>query len=215
MKLLVEANDEIEMVVEAATADKPKSYYIKGIFMQSNKANKNGRIYPKKVMESVVNDFQQMIKEKRALGELGHPPTPQINLDKASHIITDLHFEGSDVYGTAKVISTPMGKIAQSLIDEGVKLGVSSRGLGSLVKKGDLNEVQNDFKLSTIDIVSDPSAHEAFVEGIMEGKEWVFVDGMYIERDITEAKSRLQKVSIAKLNEQALAEFRNFLMKVK
>lgn len=173
MKLLKEDIQDIEYLIES-NDDGKKSTFIKGVFMQSEKPNRNMRTYPKRIMEREVSKFQKLIDENRAMGELGHPSQPTINLDKVSHLITNLTFEGNDVHGKAKILeSTPMGKIAKAFIDEKIKLGVSSRGVGSLKSKGGINEVQDDFNLATIDIVSDPSGIDCWVDGIMEGAEWV------------------------------------------
>jgi hypothetical protein len=146
--------------------------------MQTEKTNRNGRVYRKPIVEKELDRYQSLISEKRALGELGHPPNPSINLNQVSHLITNLRFEGNDVYGKAKILDTPMGKIAQNFIEEGVRLGVSSRGLGSVKQlKDGVNEVQDDFHLATVDIVADPSAPDAFVQGIMEDASWLYVEG--------------------------------------
>lgn len=173
MKLLKEDIQDIEYLIES-NDDGKKSTFIKGVFMQSEKPNRNGRNYPKRIVEREVSKFQKLIDENRSLGELGHPTNPTVNLNQVSHLITNLTFEGNDVMGKARILeNTPMGKIAKTLIDEKVKLGVSSRGIGSLKPKGGINEVQNDFNLKTIDIVSDPSGIDCWVDGIMEGAEWV------------------------------------------
>lgn len=176
MKLITETVQDVEYIVED-NKNGTKSIFIEGVFMQAETPNRNKRIYPRSIMENELNRYQQMIGEKRALGELGHPPTPTVNLDKVSHLITQLRFEGNNVVGRAKLLDTPMGKIAKNFIDEGVRLGVSSRGLGSLKERNGIMEVQSDFRLSTIDIVSDPSAPDAFVQGIYESAEWIYVEG--------------------------------------
>ena len=176
MKLIKEVYQDIKYLTEA-TEDGKKNLYIEGIFMQSNKDNKNGRRYPRRIMENQVIKYQDLINEKRSLGELGHPPNPSINLNNVSHLITELKMMGDDVYGKAKILSTPMGKIAESLILEGAGLGVSSRGLGSVKLVNGINEVQDDFHLATVDIVADPSAPDAFVTGIMESAEWILDNG--------------------------------------
>ena len=168
MKLIRESTQELRYLTEDAQSGSGKNYFIEGIFMQSDQQNRNGRIYPYGVIEKELSRFQNMIAEKRSLGELGHPDNPSINLNQVSHLITSLKFEGKDVIGRAKILETPMGKIARNFIDEGVRLGVSSRGLGSLKETRDgIMEVQDDFHLATIDIVADPSAPDAFVQGIM------------------------------------------------
>lgn len=176
MKLITETVQDVQYVTESAK-NGGKNIFIEGIFMQADLANRNGRVYPKTVMESEVGRYQQLIKEKRALGELGHPPNPTVNLDKVSHLITDLRMEGNNVMGRAKLLDTPMGKIAKNFIEEGVQLGVSSRGLGSLKENNGVMEVQKDFHLATVDIVADPSAPQAFVQGIYESAEWLYVEG--------------------------------------
>lgn len=177
MKLITEVTQDVKYITEKKETG-GKNVYIEGIFMQTEKANRNGRIYRKPIVEKELDRYQSLISEKRALGELGHPPNPSINLDKVSHLITNLRFEGTDIYGKAKILDTPMGKIAQNFIEEGVRLGVSSRGLGSVKQlKDGVNEVQDDFHLATVDIVADPSAPDAFVQGIMEDASWLFVEG--------------------------------------
>lgn len=190
MKLITELNESVQYLVEGE--GNAKKYYIEGIFAQADKPNRNGRIYPMQVMENAINNFLPTIAAKRAMGELNHPDGPTINLDKVSHLIENLTFKGSDVYGRAKILDTPMGKIAKTLIDEGVQLGVSTRGLGSLKTNGrGINEVQSDFRMNTIDIVADPSAHDAFVNGILEGVEYfVTADGRLEEQTIAFLKAK-------------------------
>jgi len=177
VKLIVEQNlDGIEYLVEG-TEPTSKKYYIEGVFAQAGIKNRNGRIYAQPIMESAINNYiNDYVKQKRALGELSHPTTPSVNLDRACHIVESLTWRGSDVIGRARVLSeTPMGKIVKNLIDEGVKIGVSTRGMGSVKMNAEgINEVQNDFSLRAIDVVYDPSAPAAFVNGIMEGTEWIF-----------------------------------------
>ena len=170
MKLITEHTNEVEYIVEG----KEKQQYIKGIFMQSDIKNQNGRVYPFSVLKKEVRNFnEKYVKQDRALGELGHPMGPTVNLDRVSHVITELIEDGKNFVGKAKIIDTPNGKIVKNLLESGVRLGVSSRGLGSVkTNKNGVNEVQDDFVLSTVDIVSDPSAPDAFVNGIMEGKEF-------------------------------------------
>jgi len=176
MKLITEVTQEVKYITEKKETG-GKNVYIEGIFIQTEKENRNGRIYRKPIIEKEVSRYQSLINEKRALGELGHPPNPSINLDKVSHLITNLRFEGNNVIGKAKILETPMGKIAQNFIDEGIGLGVSTRGLGSTVLKNGIHEVQDDFHLATVDIVADPSAPDAFVQGIMEDASWLYVEG--------------------------------------
>jgi len=214
MKLITEQINEVKYLVEKKE-DGAKNIFIEGIFMQTEKENKNGRMYRKGIMENALNNFQSLISEKRALGELGHPPNPQINLNNVSHLITSLKFEGNDVIGRAKILDTPMGKIAKNFIEEGVRLGVSSRGLGSLKEVNGINEVQDDFHLATVDIVSDPSAPEAFVQGIMEGAEWVLANGVWKPVQIEQAQQLIKKTPQRDLNEVKLQLFEKFLNNIK
>jgi len=209
MKLITEHTNEIEYLLEG----KGKEQYIKGIFMQSDIKNQNGRVYPHAVLKKEVSNFNnKYVKEGRALGELGHPMGPVINLDRVSHVIKELTEDGKNFVGKAKVMDTPNGKIVKNFISEGVKLGVSSRGMGSLKanKKG-VNEVQGDFVLSTVDIVADPSAPDAFVNGIMEGKEWVWENGVIKERDIDAMKKTIMKAKMRELEQKKLEVFTKFL----
>jgi len=214
MKLITEQINEVKYLVEKKE-DGAKNIFIEGIFMQTEKENKNGRMYRKGIMENALNNFQSLISEKRALGELGHPPNPQINLNNVSHLITSLKFEGNDVIGRAKILDTPMGKIAKNFIEEGVRLGVSSRGLGSLKEVNGINEVQDDFHLATVDIVSDPSAPEAFVQGIMEGAEWVLANGVWKLVQVEQAQQVIKKTPQRNLNEVKLELFEKFLNSIK
>ena len=193
-----------------------KNYKIKGIFMQADIKNRNGRIYPMNILEKEVKRYSKdYIKQNRAFGELGHPDGPTVNLERASHMITNLYPDGKNFIGEAKVLSTPMGEIVKSLMDDGAKLGVSSRGMGSLDQKNGANYVRNDFYLATAaDIVADPSAPNAFVEGIMEGKEWVWNNGLIKEADIAQMKDNIEE-NHAKSNPKADAlEFARFLQKL-
>ena len=176
MKLIKEHTEEVKLIVEEAKGTKEKQYFIEGVFLQSNLKNRNGRMYPREIMEKEVSRYNKEYTDKnRAFGELGHPDSPTINLDRVSHMIKSLKVEGNNFVGRAKVMDTPFGKIVKSLIDEGAQLGVSSRGMGSLVARNGVNLVQDDFMLATAaDIVADPSAPDAFVEGVMEGREWVY-----------------------------------------
>ena len=183
--------------------------------MQSDRENKNGRIYPKGIMEKEVNRYQDLIKEKRSLGELGHPPNPTINLNQVSHLITELRMDGNNVIGKAKILGTPMGKIAENFIKEGVRLGVSSRGLGSLKEKNGVNEVQDDFHLATVDIVADPSAPDAFVTGIMESAEWFLENGVWKSIEIDKAQQFIKKAPKSRLDEAKLEVFNAFLRSIK
>ena len=215
MKLITEHIDNKLEVLTEAKKDGSKGYAIEGVFMQADKANRNGRIYEKKIMESAVNKYvTEQVKTGRAVGELNHPDGPTINLDKVSHRITDLRFEGTDVIGKASILNTPMGKIVQGLLEGGVKLGVSSRGMGSLVERNGVMYVQDDFMLSTVDIVQDPSAHDAFVNGIMEGVEWVWENGMLKPQQIEKYETEIKKASSSKLEEAKLRVFSDFLSKL-
>jgi hypothetical protein len=214
MKLIKEISQELKYLTEASENGK-KGIFIEGIFMQADKENKNGRLYPKGIMEKELQRYQSLISEKRSLGELGHPPNPTINLDKVSHLITNLRFEGNDIVGKAKILDTPMGKIAQNFIEEGVRLGVSSRGLGSLKERNGINEVQDDFHLATVDIVADPSAPDAFVQGIMESSEWILENGVWKAVDVERAQKKIKNASKASLAEAKLHVFESFLNKIK
>ena len=193
-----------------------KNYKIKGIFMQADIKNRNGRIYPMDVLQKEVKRYSKdYINNNRAFGELGHPEGPTVNLERASHMITNLYPDGKNFIGEAKVLSTPMGNIVKSLMDDGAKLGVSSRGMGSLDQKNGANYVRNDFYLATAaDIVADPSAPNAFVEGIMEGKEWVWNNGSLVEAELQRQKQRInERVRKRQENENTL-EFIRFLKKL-
>ena len=209
MKLITEHTNEIEYLTEG----KGKEQYIKGIFMQADIKNQNGRVYPHAVLQKEVKNFNtKYVNEGRALGELGHPMGHVINLYRVSHVIKELTEDGKNFVGKAKVMDTPNGKIVKNFISEGVKLGVSSRGMGSLKtnKKG-VNEVQGDFVLSTVDIVADPSAPDAFVDGIMEGKEWVWENGVIKEQDIDVMKKTIMKAKMRELEQKKLEVFTKFL----
>lgn len=214
MKLIKEIHQDLEYITEEKSGGKQNTY-IKGIFMQSEQQNRNGRVYPKSVLEKELQRYQNMISEKRSLGELGHPPNPQINLNNVSHLITNLQWEGNDIIGTAKILDTPMGKIAKNFIEEGVRLGVSSRGLGSLKERNGVNEVQDDFHLATVDIVSDPSAPGAFVEGIMENAEWICENGVWKTIEVEQAQKVIRKASSKQLAETKLKVFEAFLNSIK
>lgn len=204
MKLITEHTNEVEYIVEG----KNKQQYIKGIFMQSDIQNQNGRVYPYNVLKKQVKAFnEKFVKQDRALGELGHPSGPSVNLDRVSHIITELHEDGKNFIGKAKIIDTPNGKIVKNLLESGVRLGVSSRGLGSIkTNKSGVNEVQDDFVLSTVDIVSDPSAPDAFVNGIMEGKEFSLTGE--VEYHI---RKEIKNTVKARLEEKKIKLFQNFI----
>ena len=214
MLLITETNlDSVKMIKEA-NADGSPEFFIEGIFMQADKENKNGRVYPSKILMKEAQRYNdEFVKQNRALGELGHPDGPTVNLDKVSHIIKSLWNEGSDVFGKAKLLDTPMGKIAKGLISEGVQVGVSTRGIGSIKQgKGNINEVQDDFCLSAVDIVADPSAPDAFVNGIMEGKEWVWDNGLIKCVDVERAKRAINKAPNKNIREGIiLSAFRSLL----
>ena len=218
MKLICELQEAVDYELVEASETKPKQYFIEGIFMQSEVKNKNGRLYPLGVLEKEVNRYvKEYVEPKRAFGELGHPDGPTVNLDRASHMITSLVKEGKNFVGRAKILDTPNGKIVKSFIDEGARLGVSSRGMGTLKSesKGKSQIVQSDFFLATAaDIVADPSAPNAFVEGIMEGKEWVWDNGLLREQDVERAKKNIEAASSKQLEEVKLTEFSNLMSKL-
>jgi hypothetical protein len=217
MKLITEFNDshDLQCIVEAKENGE-KNYVIEGVFAQADSKNRNGRIYPKAIMERAVNKYvTEQVSKKRAVGELNHPEGPTVNLDKVSHLITDLHFEGNDVIGRAQILDTPMGKIVKGLLAGGVQLGVSTRGMGSLVSKNGINYVGEDFILSTVDIVQDPSAPNAFVNGIMEGVDWVWNNGILEPQVIEEMETEIKQATIAHRPEVQIREFKNFLSLIK
>ena len=216
MKLITEELTDVQLIAEADENGK-KSHKITGIFMLANIKNRNGRVYPQEVLENEVNRYRkEFINKKRAFGELGHPDGPTVNLERVSHIITSLEGDGKGNYvGEAKVTDTPYGKIVKSLIDEGAQLGVSSRGMGSLENKGGTNYVKSDFYLATAaDIVADPSAPSAFVQGVMEGKEWVWDNGIVKEKDISEIQQEIEAARRHELAEKQTAAFEKFMRKV-
>ena len=218
MKLIREDLHEAKLIVEDKGLGKGKNYFIEGIFLQSDLKNRNGRMYPESVMDKEVGRYMmEQVKTNRAYGELGHPDTPSINLDRVSHLIVDLRKEGTNYIGKAKILETPMGNIARGLLDGGANLGVSSRALGSLKMNEDgVQVVQDDFMLSTAaDIVADPSAPDAYVRGIMENKDWVFVDGKFVEKHIEETKKFIRKASSRELQEAQIRAFQNFLSKIR
>ena len=208
VKLFSEAVEEVEYICEEKESGK-KSYKIRGIFMQADVKNRNGRVYPMEVLQKEVAKYNKnFIQEKRAFGELGHPDGPTVNLERVSHMITSLTPDGKNFIGEAKIMSTPMGEIVKNLMNEGAKLGVSSRGMGSLDQKNGANYVRDDFYLATAaDIVADPSAPNAFVEGIMEGKEWVWNNGALIEAELVEIR---QKFDVKKRQRDAKVEALEF-----
>ena len=215
VKLIAEAVEEVEYITEEKEGG-GKNYKIRGIFMQADIKNRNGRIYPMEVLNEEVKKYNKnFIEQNRAFGELGHPDGPTVNLERVSHMITSLEPDGKNFIGEAKIMDTPMGKIVKNLMDEGAKLGVSSRGMGSLKQKGGANVVSDDFYLATAaDIVADPSAPNAFVEGIMEGKEWVWNNGALVEAHVADLKKKFDvKKRQRQVNLEAL-EFAKFLEKL-
>jgi hypothetical protein len=214
MKLITEQAVQSEFLIEEI--DGTKNYKIKGIFLQSDIKNRNGRVYPKEILEKEVARYnREFINKRRAFGELGHPDGPVVNLERVSHMITDLHPDGQNFVGEAKIMDTPYGKIVKNLINEGAQLGVSSRGMGSLVRRSGVNEVGRDFYLATAaDIVADPSAPDAFVEGIMEGKDWVWDNGIIKERDIEEWKQYINEAKRIRLAEAQAEVFKKFIEKL-
>ena len=212
MKLISEHIEDVEYITEEKDNGE-KTYKIKGVFMQSEVKNRNGRVYPFPVLQKEVNRYNKdYVNENRAFGELGHPDGPTVNLERASHMITSLKPEGKNFVGQATILKTPMGKIVENLMDAGGKLGVSSRGMGSLEQKNGANYVKNDFYLATAaDIVADPSAPNAFVQGIMEGKEWVWDNGALVEEELIRMKKRINENIRKKHANQDALEFAKFL----
>ena len=216
MKLISEEAIDVNFVTEE-DENKKKSYFIEGIFMQSEMKNRNGRVYPKAILQKEVKRYtDKFINTKRAFGELGHPDGPTVNLERVSHMITELVEDGANFVGRAKIMDTPYGKIVKNLIDEGAKLGVSSRGMGSLKPVQDgLQEVQSDFYLATAaDIVADPSAPDAFVSGIMEGREWIWDNGLLKEKEIVEYQKRVERATEISRNKVRIEAFENFITKL-
>jgi hypothetical protein len=210
MKLITETTHDLKYLAEETAGG--KNYRIEGVFMQAKTKNRNGRIYESNILNKEVGRYlKEYVQNNRAMGELGHPEGPTLNLERVSHLITDLKINGNDVIGTAKVLGTPYGKIVENLIDSGVKLGVSSRGMGSLKEVNGVQMVQEDFMLAAVDIVADPSAPNAFVNGIMEGKEWVWENGSFKQVDLENARRIIQKTSKRNLEEQKLEIFKRFL----
>jgi hypothetical protein len=215
MKLITELTEDVEYLSEAKESGE-KEHYIHGIFLQGNMKNRNGRIYPIHILDKEVERYMKdMVKHSRAFGELGHPAGPQINLDRVSHIIVDLKKEGHNYIGKAKLTDTPMGNIAKGLLKSGGKIGVSSRGMGSLKSgKDGIMEVQGDYRIATAaDIVADPSAPHAFVEGIMEGVEWIYdpVKDTWLEEKVNNIKQSIKKMRMSELEEQRLAIFEDYM----
>jgi len=212
MKLITEKIEDAKIVITEGKNGK-RNTFIEGVFLQAEICNRNGRMYPMRTMEREVQKYNEnFVKSGRALGELGHPDGPTINLDRASHLITSLKREGNNFIGKARLLETPMGKIAKQLLDEGVKLGVSSRGLGSIKEENGVKIVGEDFMLATAaDIVADPSAPDAFVNGIMEGKEWVWANGNIAESKIDDIKRRIDNAAQSQLEERKISAFSEFL----
>lgn len=217
MKLIKEHTEEVKLIVEEAKGTKEKNYFIEGVFLQANLKNRNGRMYPKEVMQKEVDRYsKEYINKNRAFGELGHPDSPTINLDRVSHMIKELRLEGDNYIGKAKIMDTPYGKIVKNLIDEGAQLGVSSRGLGSLVQKNGVQLVQDDFMLATAaDIVADPSAPDAFVEGIMEGKEWIYNASTKSWVIAEQIRNDIRKMTAKQVSESQARMFQTFLNSLK
>ena len=220
MKLIAEYTDQnLECLVEKKE-DGSKKYTIEGVFMQSEQKNRNGRIYPKKIMENAVAKYvDTQVSKNRAVGELNHPDGPTVNLDKVSHLITDLRWEGNDVVGKASILDTPMGQIVKGLLEGGVNLGVSTRGMGSLEQRGGAMYVKDDFTLNTVDIVQDPSAPNAFVNGIMEGVEWVWNNGVLTAQEICEEQETEFEIALPEERhydgKTQIREYKNFLSSLK
>ena len=214
MKLITEEISNVKIITEGKGSN--KKLYIEGVFLQGNLKNRNGRMYPMETLSREVSRYNEAFVQKgRALGELGHPDGPTVNLDRVSHLITSLKEDGNNYIGRAKILDTPMGNIARNLIEEGAQLGVSSRGLGSLKERNGINEVQDDFMLSTAaDIVSDPSAPDAFVRGIMENREWIMENGCWREREVDMAKAFIHKTSARELEEAKLVVFESFMQRL-
>ena len=214
MKLIKEITETVSYLTEES--DGKKSLFIEGPFLVAEKKNRNGRLYEFNTMKKEVHRYtEEFVNKHRAFGELGHPESPSINLDRVSHMITSLREDGNQWIGKAKILDTPMGNIARSLIEGGAQLGVSSRGMGSLKNVNGVNVVQPDFYLATAaDIVADPSAPGAFVQGIMEGKEWMLVNGVWTEQDYSQAVSQIKKASQREIEEVSLRIFENFLKKL-
>ena len=213
MKLIREEVEAIEVLTESNSSGK-KTFYIQGPFLQGDIKNRNGRIYESHILAKEVNRYNEnFVNKNRAMGELGHPDGPTVNLDRVSHKITSLKQEGSNFIGKAKILETPMGRIAGALLNDGVTLGVSSRGMGSVQSRNGANYVGEDFMLATAaDIVADPSAPDAFVQGIMEGKEWVWDNGLLKEQDVAAVKEAIDNAPANQLNEAILKGFHDLLM---
>ena len=216
MKLISEYTEDNLEVLTEARKDGSKSYSIEGVFMSAEQKNRNGRIYPKNVMEGAVNKYNvEQVQKGRAVGELNHPEGPTVNLDKVSHKIESLNWQGNDVVGKATILETPMGQVVKGLLDGGVKLGVSTRGMGSLVRNSNAMVVKDDFILNAVDIVQDPSAPSAFVNGVMEGVEWVWNNGIIEAQAIEKMETEIKNAPRSDLYETQVREFKNFLSLLK
>ena len=214
MKLITETIEEVAYLTENANGE--KQHFIEGVFMQAETKNKNGRVYPKPILVKEAQRYvTEYVNKNRALGELNHPTGPSVNLDRVSHKVTWLYENNNDFYGKAKILDTPCGQIVKNLMNEGVKLGVSTRGMGSLEKRGGVNVVKEDFMLAAIDIVADPSAPNAFVNGIMEGREWIWDNGILKEQQIAAYHNSLKRTPKRKLQEESIKLFSDFLRKIK
>ena len=216
MKLITEVLEDSVQYITEANAEGEKVYFIEGVFMQANKPNRNGRIYPTSILENEVKRYnKEYVMKNRAFGELGHPQGPTINLERVSHMIKELYQDGDNFVGRAKIMDSPYGSIVKNLIKEGASLGVSSRGMGSLKTKNGVNEVQKDFYLATAaDIVADPSAPDAFVEGIMEGVDWVMNGGKWVETFVEKSQNEIKRASKSQLETTKLRIFEDFLKKI-
>jgi len=214
MKLITEMNEDVDLLIESSDSGK-KNYFISGVFMQAEQKNRNGRVYPMDVLGPKVENYNEnFVSKKRAFGELNHPKGPTVNLDRVSHIINDLVVEGNNFTGKAKIMDTPMGKIVKSLMDEGARLGVSTRGMGSLKEQNGVNLVQPDFSLAAVDIVADPSAPDAFVDGIMEGKEWIWDNGILKETLISDYQKTIETTPSRKMKDTFTNLFEDFLRRL-
>jgi len=216
MKLITEYTEtDVQCIVEKKE-DGSKNHVIEGVFAMAESKNRNGRIYPKSILEGAVSKYvNEQVSKDRAVGELNHPDVPTVNLDKVSHKITDLKMEGNNVMGKARILDTPMGNIVKGLLEGGVQLGVSTRGMGSLERRGGTMYVKDDFVLNTVDIVQDPSAPEAFVNGVMEGVEWIWNNGVITAQEIEKIETEIKRAPRADLYETQVREYKNFLSKLK
>lgn len=212
MKLITEHSEDLKYSIVESTGNGEKKFIIDGIFMQAEQVNRNRRVYPKKVLEKAVSKYlAEYVNKGRAVGELNHPEGPSINLDKVSHRITELRWDGNDVVGKALILNTPMGQIVKGLLEGGCQLGVSSRGMGTVASRNGRSEVNDDFILSTVDIVQDPSAPSAFVNGIMEGVEWIWDNGLLKQQQIENYETEIKKIPSARLAEAQIKIFNDFL----